>query len=109
MLGDGLGAAAEEAVEAEPAPLRGGEGRNAQGRYDGCCRRDIAQGFAALRRDLFHGHGCDPGLRLGAEGLGGEIGDFAAGGDVYFDAEKAANFPAQNLLVIQPGEEIELH
>ena len=35
--------------------------------------------------------------------------NIAAGGDVYFDAEKAAQFPAKNLLVINPGEEIELH
>ena len=35
--------------------------------------------------------------------------NIAAGGDVYFDAEKAARFPAKNLLVINPGEEIELH
>ena len=35
--------------------------------------------------------------------------NIAAGGDVYFDAEKAAQFPAKNLLVIEPGEEIELH
>ena len=35
--------------------------------------------------------------------------NIAAGGDVYFDADKAARFPAKNLLVIQPGEEIELH
>ena len=35
--------------------------------------------------------------------------NIAAGGDVYFDADKAANFPAKNLLVINPGEEIELH
>lgn len=34
--------------------------------------------------------------------------NIAAGGDVYFDAEKAARFPAKNLLVIEPGEEIEL-
>ena len=35
--------------------------------------------------------------------------NIAAGGDVYFDADKAARFPAKNLLVIEPGEEIELH
>ena len=35
--------------------------------------------------------------------------NIAAGGDVYFDAEKAARFPAKNLLVIVPGEEIELN
>ncbi len=35
--------------------------------------------------------------------------NIAAGGDVYFDAEKAERFPAKNLLVIEPGEEIELH
>ena len=34
--------------------------------------------------------------------------NIAAGGDVYFDAAKAERFPAENLLVIQPGEEIEL-
>ena len=35
--------------------------------------------------------------------------NIAAGGDVFFDADKAERFPAQNLLVIRPGEEIELH
>ena len=35
--------------------------------------------------------------------------NIAAGGDVYFDADKAARFPAKNLLVIEPGEEIELN
>ena len=35
--------------------------------------------------------------------------NIAAGGDVYFDRDKAARFPAKNLLVIEPGEEIELH
>ena len=35
--------------------------------------------------------------------------NIAAGGDVYFDADKAARFPAENLLVIEPGEEIELN